>query len=187
MRKTKIVCTLGPASDSKEVIRKLIENGLDVARLNFSHGSYEEHAARIQRIREAAAEVGKFVGIMLDIKGPKIRTGRILVGEVELFEGHEIILTADPVEFGTAERISISYEGLVDDVFPGAPIRIDDGLIGLEVIEVKGHDIRCKVTNGGTLKDNKGINVPGVTLRIPGVTEKDKNDIIFGIQQGVDM
>src|SRR5579875_2961948 len=187
MRKTKIVCTLGPASDSKEVIRKLIENGLDVARLNFSHGSYEEHAARIQRIREAAAEVGKFVGIMLDIKGPKIRTGKILGGEVELFEGHEIILTADPVEFGTAERISISYEGLVDDVFPGAPIRIDDGLIGLEVLRVDGRDIHCKVTNGGVLKNNKGINAPGVVLRIPSVTEKDIADIHFGIDQQIDI
>lgn len=187
MRKTKIVATIGPASESVEVLTKLIESGLDVARLNFSHGTYDEHSERIRRIREASAKAGKYVGIMLDIKGPKIRTGKIQDGQVELIDGEEIVLTVDPVEIGTKERVWISYEGLVEDVYPGAPIRIDDGLIGLEVVEVKGHDIRCKVTNGGTLKDNKGINVPGVTLRIPGVTEKDHNDIIFGIQQGVDM
>lgn len=187
MRKTKIVCTIGPASESPEMLRALMRAGLDVARLNFSHGTYEEHASRIQRIREAAAEVGKFVGIMLDIKGPKIRTGRIQNGSVELLDGAQVTLTIDPVEYGTAERVSISYEGLVEDVYPGAPIRIDDGLIGLEVIEVKHHDILCKVINGGTLKDNKGINVPGVTLRIPGVTEKDVADIQFGVQQGVDL
>ncbi|WP_134158247.1 pyruvate kinase [Alicyclobacillus sacchari] len=187
MRKTKIVATIGPASESPETLAKLIEAGLDVARLNFSHGTYDEHAERIRRIREASAKVGKHVGIMLDIKGPKIRTGKIQGGQVELADGDEIVLTIDPVEIGTKERVWISYEGLVDDVYPGAPIRIDDGLIGLEVTAVKGHDIHCRVTNGGTLKDNKGINVPGVTLRIPGVTEKDKADIVFGIQQGVDM
>ncbi len=186
MRKTKIVCTIGPASESPEMLRKLIKAGMDVARLNFSHGTYEEHALRIERIRKAAVEVGKFIGIMLDIKGPKIRTGKIAGGQVELLDGDKIVLTVDPVEIGTKERVWISYEGLVEDVFPGAPIRIDDGLIGLKVTDVKGHDIHCVVTNGGTLKDNKGINVPGVTLRIPGVTDKDKADIRFGIKQGVD-
>lgn len=187
MRKTKIVATIGPASESVETLTQLIESGLDVARLNFSHGTYDEHAERIRRIREASAKVGKHVGIMLDIKGPKIRTGKIQNGQVELDDGDQIILTIDPVEVGTKERVWISYEGLIEDVYPGAPIRIDDGLIGLEVISVSGHDILCKVTNGGTLKDNKGINVPGVTLRIPGVTEKDKNDLIFGVEQGVDL
>ncbi|WAH37941.1 pyruvate kinase [Alicyclobacillus dauci] len=187
MRKTKIVATIGPASESVEMLEQLIKAGLDVARLNFSHGTYEEHAERIRRIRAASAKVGKHVGIMLDIKGPKIRTGKIQNGQVDLNDDDEIVLTIDPVEVGTKERVWISYEGLVEDVYPGAPIRIDDGLIGLEVIEVKGHDIRCKVTNGGPLKDNKGINVPGVTLRIPGVTEKDKKDLIFGVEQGVDL
>ncbi|WP_062305848.1 pyruvate kinase [Alicyclobacillus sendaiensis] len=187
MRKTKIVATIGPASESLDMLTKLIEAGLDVARLNFSHGTYEEHAERIRRIREASARVGKHVGIMLDIKGPKIRTGKIQGGQVELSDGDEIVLTIDPVEYGTKERVWVSYEGLVEDVYPGAPIRIDDGLIGLEVIQVKGHNIHCRVTNGGVLKDNKGINVPGVTLRIPGVTEKDKADIRFGIEHGVDM
>ncbi|WDL95609.1 pyruvate kinase [Alicyclobacillus sp. ALC3] len=186
MRRTKIVCTLGPASESPEMLRQLVQAGLDVARLNFSHGTYEEHARRIETIRAVAKEVGKTVGIMLDIKGPKIRTGKIEGGEVTLVDGARITLTTDPVEYGTAERVSISYEGLVEDVYPGAPIRIDDGLIGLEVEAVQGHDIVCRVTNGGALKDRKGINVPGVTLRIPGVTEKDQADIRFGIEQGVD-
>ncbi|MFX4303420.1 pyruvate kinase [Alicyclobacillus tolerans] len=187
MRKTKIVCTIGPASESPEILRQLMRAGMDVARLNFSHGSYEEHAERIRRIREAAADVGKHVAILLDVKGPKIRTGKIAGGQVELLDGKLVTLTIQPLAEGTAERVWISYEGLVEDVYPGAPIRIDDGLIGLKVVEVKGQDIVCIVTNGGILKDNKGINVPGVTLRIPGVTEKDKADIRFGIDQGVDM
>ncbi|QQE78018.1 pyruvate kinase [Alicyclobacillus sp. SO9] len=186
MRRTKIVCTIGPASESPEMLKSLIEAGLDVARLNFSHGTYEEHALRIQRIREAAKAVGKHVGIMLDIKGPKIRTGKIENGEVELQDGDTLRLTIDELEIGTKERVSISYKGLLEDVYPGAPIRIDDGLIGLEVERTEGTDIVCRVTNGGPLKNNKGINVPGVTLRIPGVTEKDKADIQFGMEQGVD-
>lgn len=186
MRNTKIVCTIGPASESQEMLENLMRAGLDVARLNFSHGTYEDHRARIESIRAAAAKVGKHVGIMLDIKGPKIRTGMIAGGQVELRDGETITLTTDAVELGTAERVSISYEGLVEDVYPGAPIRIDDGLVGLVVEEVRGHDIVCRVTNGGLLKDHKGINVPGVTLRIPSVTEKDMADIRFGIEQGVD-
>ena len=186
MRRTKIVCTIGPASEEPNMLRELIQAGLDVARLNFSHGTYEEHAQRIARIRHAAEEVGKHVGIMLDIKGPKIRTGKILNGEVQLNDGDTIRLTIDELEYGTKDRVFISYAGLLEDVYPGAPIRIDDGLIGLVVEGVEGHDIVCKVTNGGVLKDRKGINVPGVTLRIPGVTEKDKADIQFGIEQGVD-
>jgi pyruvate kinase len=186
MRRTKIVCTIGPASESPEMLEALIRAGMDVARLNFSHGTYDEHKQRIDRIREAARRVGKHVGIMLDIKGPKIRTGKIQGGQAELKDGATIVLTVDPLEYGTAERVSISYEGLVEDVYPGAPIRIDDGLIGLVVERVEGRDIVCRVTNGGILRDRKGINVPGVTLRIPGVTEKDAADIRFGIEQGVD-
>lgn len=185
-RQTKIVCTLGPASESPEMLKALIEAGMDVARLNFSHGTYDEHALRIWRVRKAAADAGKHIGLMLDIKGPKIRTGKIEGGRVELVDGAQIVLTIDEMEYGNAERVSISYEGLVEDIYPGAPIRIDDGLIGLVVDKVRGHDIVCTVTNGGTLKDRKGINVPGVTLRIPGVTEKDAADIRFGIEQGVD-
>ncbi|MDI3257626.1 MAG: pyruvate kinase [Kyrpidia sp.] len=186
MRRTKIVCTIGPASESTDTLEALIRAGMDVARLNFSHGSHEEHARRIARIREASARVGKRVALMLDIKGPKIRTGPIRGGQVDLVDGAQVILTAEPVE-GTAERVSISYPGLPEDVSPGSVIRIDDGLIGLEVTAVRGKDIVCRVTNGGILRDRKGINAPGVKLRLPGVTEKDIGDIRFGIAQEIDM
>jgi pyruvate kinase len=186
LRRTKIVCTIGPASESVETLKKLMEAGMDIARLNFSHGTYEEHGARIRNIRQAAKEVGKTVGIMLDIKGPKIRTGLIENGEVELREGSTIILTTEEV-LGTAERVSISYEGLPEDVSEGSILRIDDGLIGLVVEKVVGQEIYCRVTNGGILKNRKGINAPGVKLRIPSVTEKDIADIRFGIEQGVDI
>jgi pyruvate kinase len=187
MRRTKIVCTIGPASESVEMLKQLIQNGMDVARLNFSHGTYEEHAARIQNIRQAAEEVGKSVAIMLDIKGPKIRTGLVKNGAVELKNGASIILTTEQLEEGDEHRISISYAGLPEDVRPGSILRIDDGLIGLVVEKVEGTEIHCRVTNGGILKNRKGINAPGVKLRIPSVTEKDIADIRFGIEQGVDI
>lgn len=186
MRRTKIVCTIGPASESVETLATLMEKGMNVARLNFSHGSYEEHAARIANIRQAASTIGKTVAILLDIKGPKIRTGMIQNDAVELKTGDTITLTTEEV-LGTADRVSISYAGLPEDVRPGSRLLIDDGLIGLVVEKVQGSDIVCKITNGGLLKNRKGINAPGVVLRIPSVTEKDINDIKFGIQQGVDM
>jgi len=186
MRRTKIVCTIGPASESLEMLTTLIRNGLDVARLNFSHGTYEEHAARIKNIRAAAEIVGKNVAILLDIKGPKIRTGLVKDGAVELHNDAKIILTTEQIELGDEHRISISYEGLPEDVHPGSILRIDDGLIGLVVEEVVGNDIHCRVTNGGILKNRKGINAPGVVLRIESVTEKDIADIRFGVREGVD-
>jgi pyruvate kinase len=186
MRKTKIVCTIGPASESLEVLKELIRAGMDVARLNFSHGTYEEHKARIDTIREAAREVGKTVAILLDIKGPKIRTGLIENGEAELKEGDKITLTTEEV-LGTSEKVSISYKGLPEDVRPGSRLLIDDGLIGLTVESVEGNEIHCRVINGGVLKNRKGINAPGVRLRIESVTEKDIADIRFGIEQGVDI
>ncbi|MGZ4031184.1 MAG: pyruvate kinase, partial [Tumebacillaceae bacterium] len=170
MRRTKIVCTIGPASESVEMLQQLIRNGLDVARLNFSHGTYDEHEQRIRNIREAAAAVGKTVAIMLDIKGPKIRTGLVRDGAVELKNDASIILTTEQIELGDENRISISYEGLPEDVHPGSILRIDDGLIGLVVEKIEGQDIHCRVTNGGTLKNRKGINAPGVVLRIESVT-----------------
>jgi pyruvate kinase len=186
MRKTKIVCTIGPASESLDVLKELIRAGMDVARLNFSHGTYEEHKARIENIRQAAREVGKTVAILLDIKGPKIRTGLIENGEAELKEGATITLTTEEV-LGTSERVSISYKGLPEDVRPGSRLLIDDGLIGLTVESVEGNKIHCRVINGGVLKNRKGINAPGVRLRIESVTEKDIADIQFGIEQGVDI
>ena len=186
MRKTKIVCTMGPAISDLAMMRSMIRAGMDVARLNFSHGTHEDHKKVIDMVREASRLEGKIVGIMLDIKGPKIRTGMIENDEVELMDGESIILTTDQV-LGTKNRISISYEGLPEDVRVGSIIRIDDGLIGLRVTAIQGNDIHCVITNGGTLKNRKGINAPGVKLRLPGVTEKDVEDILFGIEQEVDI
>ncbi|MFS8513508.1 MAG: pyruvate kinase [Planifilum fulgidum] len=185
MRKTKIVCTIGPASEELSVLKRLMEAGMNVARLNFSHGSHEEHALRIERIRRAAAETGKTVAILLDTKGPEIRTGDLREGEVELKEGETFILTTEPVE-GDASRVSVSYAGLPQDVRPGSTILIDDGLIKLTVVEVRGHEIVCRVVNSGVLKNRKGVNVPGVRIQLPGITEKDAEDILFGLEQGID-
>ncbi len=185
MRKTKIVCTIGPASEELSVLKRLMEAGMNVARLNFSHGSHEEHALRIERIRRAAAETGKTVAILLDTKGPEIRTGDLREGEVELKEGETFILTTEPVE-GDASRVSVSYAGLPQDVRPGSTILIDDGLIKLTVVEVRGNEIVCRVVNSGVLKNRKGVNVPGVRIQLPGITEKDAEDILFGLEQGID-
>jgi pyruvate kinase len=185
LRKAKIVCTIGPASESVETLKKLIHAGMNVARLNFSHGSHEEHAARIVNIRRACEETGKQVAILLDTKGPEIRTGTLGVDSVELVEGNRMILTTEEVA-GTAERVSITYAELPRDVKAGDTILIDDGLIGLFVEKVEGNEIVCEIKNGGTLKSKKGVNVPGVKINLPGITEKDAQDIVFGIEQGVD-
>ncbi|MBA2873789.1 pyruvate kinase [Thermaerobacillus caldiproteolyticus] len=187
MRKTKIVCTIGPASESVEKLVELIEAGMNVARLNFSHGDYAEHGQRIQNIREAAKRTGKTVAILLDTKGPEIRTHNMENGAIELQEGSQLIISMDEV-LGTPERISVTYEGLIDDVTLGAKILLDDGLIGLEVLSVnkQAREITTKVLNGGVLKNKKGVNVPGVRVNLPGITEKDRQDILFGIEQGID-
>jgi len=187
MRKTKIVCTIGPASESVEKLVELINSGLNVCRLNFSHGDFEEHGARIVNIREAAKQTGKTVGILLDTKGPEIRTNTMENGAIELEEGAEIIVSMTEV-VGTNEKFSITYPGLIDDVHVGSKILLDDGLIGLEVLDVNKTDgeIKTKVLNPGTLKNKKGVNVPNVSVNLPGITEKDANDIVFGIEQGID-
>lgn len=187
MKKTKIVCTIGPASESVEMLTKLMEAGMNVARLNFSHGDFEEHGARIKNIREASKKLGKNVGILLDTKGPEIRTHDMENGELELQAGNEIIVSTKQV-LGTLEKFSVSYEGLADDVSAGSIILLDDGLIGLEVLESnpEKHEIKTKILNSGTLKNKKGVNVPGVSVNLPGITEKDAKDIVFGIEQGVD-
>ncbi|KZE08935.1 pyruvate kinase [Priestia aryabhattai] len=187
MRKTKIVCTIGPASESVEKLVELINSGLNVCRLNFSHGDFEEHGARIVNIREAAKQTGKTVGILLDTKGPEIRTNTMENGAIELEEGAEIIVSMTEV-VGTTEKFSITYPGLIDDVHVGSKILLDDGLIGLEVLDVNKTDgeIKTKVLNPGTLKNKKGVNVPNVSVNLPGITEKDANDIVFGIEQGID-
>ncbi|MEI2441044.1 pyruvate kinase [Priestia megaterium] len=187
MRKTKIVCTIGPASESVEKLVELINSGLNVCRLNFSHGDFEEHGARIVNIREAAKQTGKTVGILLDTKGPEIRTNTMENGAIELQEGSEIIVSMTEV-VGTTEKFSITYPGLIEDVHVGSKILLDDGLIGLEVLEINKTDgeIKTKVLNPGTLKNKKGVNVPNVSVNLPGITEKDANDIVFGIEQGID-
>lgn len=185
MRKTKIVCTIGPSSESLENIKKLIMAGMNVARLNFSHGDFEEHGARIKTIREASAELGKSIAILLDTKGPEIRTGKLKEEPIELVQDELITLTTEEI-LGDKDRISITYTDLPGDVEVGSTILIDDGLIGLTVVDIQGTEIKCRIVNGGTIKSKKGVNVPGVDISLPGITEKDANDIVFGVEQGVD-
>jgi len=187
MRKTKIVCTIGPASESVEKLVELINAGMNVARLNFSHGNYEEHGMRIRNIREAAKITGKTVAILLDTKGPEIRTHNMENDAIELNEGSQVIISIEEV-LGSPEKISVTYKGLIDDVQTGSKILLDDGLIALEVLSVNKDrgEIVTKVLNSGILKNKKGVNVPGVRINLPGITEKDAQDIIFGVEQGVD-
>lgn len=185
MRKTKIVCTLGPASNTKEMITELVEAGMDIARLNFSHGDYDEHGKRIELVHEVVKETGKTVPIMMDTKGPEIRTGSLGKGQVKLEKGREIILTTDEKSNSNNTSISVSYNHLPDDVKKGSKILIDDGLIELKVLDINDHEIRCKILNEGFLGSRKGVNLPGISLKLPALTEKDKNDIRFGIENGV--
>ncbi|WP_430885538.1 pyruvate kinase [Fusibacter sp. JL216-2] len=185
MKKTKIVCTIGPASEKKEIFMELVKNGLNVARMNFSHGDHAEHLARFDLVKEVREELNTPVSILLDTKGPEIRTGKFSVPVVDLVEGQEFTLTTDDY-LGDQNKCQISYEGLPKDVKPGNMILIDDGLVGLEVIEVKGNDIITKVLNGGPVKNHKGVNVPGVSINLPAITPKDESDIKFGIENGID-
>ncbi|OMP67464.1 pyruvate kinase [Domibacillus epiphyticus] len=187
MQKTKIVCTIGPASESLETLQSLLEAGMNVARLNFSHGSHEEHAARIKNIRQAAKNTGKTVAILLDTKGPEIRTHDMENGSIELVSGKDAVISMTEVK-GTPEKFSITYPGLIDDVKPGSSILLDDGLIALLVTgtDRENGEIAVRILNSGTLKNKKGVNVPGVSVNLPGITEKDAADIRFGIEQDVD-
>lgn len=185
MRKSKIVCTIGPASESLENIKKLILAGMNVARLNFSHGDFEEHGARINTIRQASKELNKTVAILLDTKGPEIRTGKLEVEPIELVQDEYLTLTTEEI-LGNQDRISITYSELPNDVQVGSTILIDDGLIGLTVVDIQGTEIKTRIVNGGTIKSKKGVNVPGVNISLPGITEKDTNDILFGIEQDID-
>ncbi len=179
------MCTIGPASDSPEVIAKLIDAGMNVARINFSHGTHEEHLARLKTLRRVAEEKGAVLGIMQDIQGPKIRIG-IIPGKVTLEAGQTFIITTDEC-VGSAERVSVNYPGLPQDVRPGNVIYLDDGLLKLEVTEVKGNDVYCQVVVGGELSSRKGVTLPGVSVDLPAVTEADIEDIQFGVKHGVDM
>lgn len=184
-KKTKIVCTIGPASESIDTLKELIKSGLNVCRLNFSHGNYEEHGKRIENIKAARNEMKLPIAILLDTKGPEIRTGKFSSPEVNLVEGQNFIITMEDV-LGDETKCTVSYKELVNDVKPGNQILIDDGLVGLAVKEIKGQEILCIVQNAGTIKDNKGVNVPNVKINLPAITPKDKKDIEFGIEQGID-
>ncbi|MBP2114042.1 pyruvate kinase [Paenibacillus silagei] len=186
MSKTKIVCTIGPSSESPEMLRKLIQAGMNVARLNLAHGELEEHAERIRHIREAAKELNQYVAVLLDIKGPEIRIGKMASEYVELVPGETVILTTEEV-LGTKDRIQVTYKQLPQDVKPGSSILIDDGLVRLEVVISEGTEITCLIKNGGKLKPRKGVNVPGIRTSLPGVTEKDIRHIKFGIEQNIDI
>ena len=186
MRKTKIVCTMGPNTNDRELMKKMVEKGMNIARFNFSHGDHEEQKSRMDMLKGIREELGKPVAILLDTKGPEIRTG-VLKGDKKVFleEGDTFTLTTEEIE-GDNKRVSVSYEGLVEDVEPGKKILIDDGLIELEVKGINGTEITCKVLNGGELGSKKGVNVPNVPVRLPALTQKDREDIIFGVEQGVD-
>ena len=187
MRKTKIVCTIGPASESIELLEELVDAGMNVARLNFSHGDHAEHKARIDKINEVARKKGKVVGILLDTRGPEIRTHSMKDGRVELVTGQKISISMTEVE-GTGDVFSVTYEKLIEDVEAGSVILLDDGLIELKVTgkdEEKGL-IHTSVVNSGLLQNKKGVNVPGVEIQLPGMTEKDSKDILFGIKENVD-
>lgn len=185
MRKTKIVATIGPASESMETLKQLMLAGMNVARLNFSHGNHEEHRQRIKHIRQAAQETGCNVAILLDTKGPEIRTGVLEKEPIELREGEPLIITTEPI-VGNEQKISVSYELLTEDVGVGDRLLIDDGLIEVQVESINGREIHTRILNGGLLKSRKGVNVPGVSINLPGITSKDKEDILFGIEQGID-
>ncbi len=184
-KRTKIVCTLGPASDKEEILRELVINGLNVCRFNFSHGSHEEHKERMDLVKKVRDELGQPVAILLDTKGPEIRTGNFDQPEVLLEEGQKFTITMNDI-VGNKERCTVSYKGLSNDVVPGDTILIDDGLVGLRVDEINGDDIVCTVENSGIVKNHKGVNVPGVKINLPALTEKDISDIEFGISQGID-
>nr|WP_171192733.1 pyruvate kinase [Corynebacterium lujinxingii] len=186
-RKTKIVCTLGPAVASKEAILGLVRDGMDVARLNFSHGDYPDHEKNYQWVREATDETGHAVGILADLQGPKIRLGRFEGDGKTYWEtGETVRITVDDIE-GTHDRVSTTYKQLAADAKPGDRLLVDDGKVGLVCTEVDGNDVVCKVTEGGPVSNNKGVSLPGMDISVPALSEKDKEDLRFALKLGVDI
>ncbi|WP_106586727.1 pyruvate kinase [Murinocardiopsis flavida] len=185
-RRAKIVATLGPATSSLESIRALVAAGLDVARLNLSHGSYEDHRASYDNVRTASAESGRSVGILADLQGPKIRLGRFADGPHELHPGDEFTITVDDIQ-GDRHRVSTTYKGLPGDVRPGDRVLIDDGRVVLECVKTTSTDVHTRCIIGGKVSNNKGLNLPGVSVSVPALTEKDEEDLRWALRQGVDM
>ncbi|PLW71587.1 pyruvate kinase [Streptomyces sp. SCUT-3] len=186
MRRAKIVCTLGPAVDSYDQLKALIEAGMDVARFNMSHGSQPEHEKRYRKVRRASEETGRAVGVLADLQGPKIRLGRFAEGPVTVEAGDTFTITTEDVP-GDQETCSTTYKGLPGDVKPGDPVLVNDGAVALEVVEVDGPRVRTRVVEGGVLSNNKGINLPGAAVNVPALSEKDKEDLRFALRMGVDM
>jgi pyruvate kinase len=187
MQKTKMVFTIGPASEGVETLRKLIEIGMSASRHNFSHGDHEEHGGRIRNIQKIREEMNKEIAIILDTKGPEIRTGVFSPNKVQVTVGSKFTIHCNEDIVGDETKCTITYGGLVNDVKPGNIILIDDGLVGLEVESVEGNLINCIVKNSGTIGTKKGVNVPGVSIKLPAITEKDTADLIFGVEIGVDI
>ncbi|MEJ2765793.1 pyruvate kinase PykF [Photobacterium sp. MCCC 1A19761] len=187
MKKTKIVCTIGPKTESKEMLTKLADAGMNVMRLNFSHGDFAEHGQRIQNLRDVMAETGKQLAILLDTKGPEIRTIKLENGQdFSLVAGQEFTFTTDTTVIGNQDRVAVTYPGFAQDLAKGNTILVDDGLIEMEVLETTDTEVKCKVLNNGDLGENKGVNLPGVSVKLPALAEKDKADLKFGCEQGVD-
>ena len=184
-RFAKIVCTIGPASIAEGILEQMARAGMDVARLNFSHGTHVEHRQAIERIRSVEVRIGKPIAILQDLQGPKIRLGSFAGGSAVLRRGEPFVLTTERVS-GTSERATISYEGFARDVKPGDRVLIDDGRMALEVEEVRGDDVSCRVVTGGVVKDHKGVNLPRTNVRLPILTEKDREDLQFGLRHRVD-
>ncbi|MFE9254550.1 pyruvate kinase [Streptomyces sp. NPDC006879] len=186
MRRAKIVCTLGPATASYDQIKALVEAGMDVARLNLSHGNYAEHEERLRHVRKAADETGRSVGILVDLQGPKIRLGRFAEGPVLLERGDEFTITVEPIE-GDRHTCGTTHEGLAADVTPGERILVDDGRVSLHVLAVDGPRVRTRVIEGGMISDHKGLNLPGIAVSVPALSDKDIEDLRWALRTGADV
>jgi pyruvate kinase len=186
MRKAKIICTMGPASREEPTLGRLVEAGMDVARLNFSHGAHEDHLRTILSVRRAADLAGRPVALLADLQGPKIRVGKIEGGKARLEAGNEVIISVKSDQPGNAQRFSCSYDGLPDDVSLGDPVLINDGAIRLEVIGIEATEVRARIIVGGIVSDHKGINLPGTPVSIPALTTKDIEDLRFALENQAD-
>ena len=185
-RRTKLICTLGPATSSPDAIRRLVDAGMDMARLNFSHGNHADHAALHDRVREASDAAGRAVGVMADLQGPKIRLGRFAGGAAVLAPGSTFTVTTEPGE-GSSSRASVSYEALARELSPGDTLLLDEGAVRLCAVASDGNEVACEVIEGGPLSDHKGVNLPGARLRAPALSEKDVEDLVFALRLGVDV